>query len=307
LKRGEKMINIKGFEIKKGEKVSDLVKAMKNMGLQATNVARAVEIIKEMEKNNTTIFLTFTSNMVSSGLREIFAQLCKEKKVHVIITTVGSIEEDFMKSNSDFFLGDFNLDDKELYKKGMNRVGNIIIPSKAYVDFEKRIQPILKEMYEEKKIWKPWEITKRLGEKLNDEKSFLYWCAKNDIPVFCEAMLDGAFGLQVYFFKQEHKDFVIDETGEEKLAEIVLNAERTGGIILGGGVAKHHAIGVNLLRDGFDYAVYITTATEFDGSMSGARTNEAISWGKLKSNAKHVYIQGDASIIFPLIVGAWFD
>jgi len=300
-------MDIKGFEIRKGEKVSDLVKSMKNMGLQATNVANAVEIIKEMEKNKTTIFLTFTSNMISSGLRELFAQLCREKKIHVIITTVGSIEEDFMKSDKPFLLGDFNLDDVELNKKEMNRVGNIIIPSKAYVDFEKRIQPILKEMYEEKKIWKPYEITKRLGEKLNDENSFLYWCAKNDIPIFCEAMLDGAFGLQVYFFKQEHKDFIIDETGEEKLAEIVLNAERTGGIILGGGVAKHHAIGVNLLRDGFDYAVYVTTATEFDGSMSGAQTKEAISWGKLKSNAKHVYIQADASIAFPLIVGAWFD
>jgi len=299
--------SVKGSEIRKGEKVSELIRKMKNIGLQATNVARAVEVIKKMERDNATIFLTFTSNMVSSGLREIFAQLAKEKKIDVIITTVGSVEEDFIKSGKSFLLGDFNCDDAVLHKRGINRIGNILVPNDRYVWFEEKIQPILKEMYEEKKIWSPHEVTKRLGEKLNDKNSFLYWCAKNNIPVFCQAMTDGAFGLQLYFFKQEHNDFIIDETSEEKLAEIVLNAEKTGGIILGGGVAKHHAIGVNILRGGFDYAVYVTTATPYDGSLSGARTNEAISWSKLKEEADHVCIEADASIVFPLIVSAWLD
>ena len=293
--------------IKVNSNVSVLVESMANAGLQASNLALALKILREMKKDKATIFLTFTSNMVSSGMREIFALLAKEKLVDVIITTVGSVEEDFIKSEKDFLLGSFEMDDVELNNKNINRIGNILVPSENYVWFEKKIQPMLKKMYSEKKIWKPFEITKRMGEMLADKNSFLYWCSKNNIPVFCQAMLDGAFGLQIYTFKQDNKDFIIDETGEQELAELVITSEKTGGIILGGGVAKHHAIGVNLLKGGFDYAIYVNTTDPYDGSLSGAMTKEAISWNKIKKEANHVTVKGDASIIFPLLVSAFLD
>jgi deoxyhypusine synthase len=87
-----------------------------------------------------------------------------------------------------------------------------------------------------------------------------------------------------------------------ELAGLSLNADKTGGIILGGGISKHHAIGVNLLRGGFDYAVYVTTSSPWDGSLSGARTNEGISWGKIKEKANHVTIDCDATIALPLLI-----
>ncbi|MFA6268389.1 MAG: deoxyhypusine synthase [archaeon] len=303
----DKEKSIKGMELTPKMSVTDLVNGMDTFGLQASNLSKALKILKNMKKDKSTVFLTFTSNMVSSGMREIFAQMAREKLVDVIITTVGSVEEDFIKSEKSFLLGSFDLDDKELNDKGINRIGNILVPNDRYEWFEKKIQPILKEMYLEKKIWAPVDITKRLGEKLNDKNSFLYWCAKNNIPVFCQAMLDGAFGLQIYFFKQDHKDFVIDDTAEEKLSRIVLDAEKTGAIVLGGGVAKHHTIGVNLLRGGLDYAIYINSTDPFDGSLSGARTNEAISWNKINKEANHVSVQGDASILFPLILAAYLE
>jgi deoxyhypusine synthase len=83
----------------------------------------------------------------------------------------------------------------------------------------------------------------------------------------------------------------------------VLNADKTGGIILGGGISKHHTIGVNLLRGGLDYAVYVTTGFPWDGSLSGARTNEAVSWGKIKEEAAQVTVDCDATIAFPMIMG----
>ena len=295
---------IRGIKVEKGQSVSSLVKSMKSAGLQATNLASAVEIIQKMHKEKAVVFLSFTSNMVSSGLREVFALMAREKMINAVITTVGSVEEDFIKSEKDFLLGSFEMNDAELNDTDLNRIGNILVPSENYVWFEKKIQPILEEMYKEKKVWKPVEITKRLGEKLSDKNSFLYWCAKNNIPIFCQAMLDGAFGIQVYLFKQDHKDFIIDETGEEELAQMVLTAEKTGGIILGGGVAKHHSIGVNLLRGGFDYAVYVNSTAPFDGSLSGAMTKEAVSWNKIKKEANHVNVFGEATILFPIILSA---
>jgi deoxyhypusine synthase len=65
---------------------------------------------------------------------------------------------------------------------------------------------------------------------------------------------------------------------------------KTGAIILGGGLPKHHICNANMLRNGADYAVYINTAQEFDGSDSGAHPDEAVSWGKINGSAKPVKV-----------------
>ena len=50
-----------------------------------------------------------------------------------------------------------------------------------------------------------------------------------------------------------------------------------------------------LQRDGADYCVFVNTAQEFDGSDSGARPDEAISWGKIKVHANPVKVRPSAS------------
>ena len=125
------------------------------------------------------------------------------------------------------------------------------------------------------------------------------------IPVFCPGITDGAIGLQMFFFKQNHPDFCVDVTGDMKeLANLVLNAEKTAGIILGGGISKHHVIGANIVREGLDYAVYVSTASEYDGSLSGAQTKEAKSWGKIQEKGRTANVVGDATILFPIMIAA---
>lgn len=46
----------------------------------------------------------------------------------------------------------------------------------------------------------------------------------------------------------------------------------------------------SLQRNGADYSLFMNTAQEFDGSDSGARPDEAISWGKIRINAKPVKV-----------------
>lgn len=87
---------------------------------------------------------------------------------------------------------------------------------------------------------------------------------------------------------------------------IKASPRKTGVVILGGGVAKHHVNNANLFRNGADFAVYINTAQEFDGSDSGARPDEAVSWGKIRMDAKPVKVHGDATILFPLLVSQTF-
>jgi deoxyhypusine synthase len=77
-------------------------------------------------------------------------------------------------------------------------------------------------------------------------------------------------------------------------------------IILGGGLVKHHTCNANLMRNGADFAVFVNTAQEFDGSDAGARPDEAISWGKVRIDAKPVKVYADATLVFPLLVAQTF-
>ena len=303
--RGQSLKPIAGFEVSPSMTAEQIVSLYSSLGFQATHLSRAAEVVKRMQKDKATVFLSFTSNMVSSGLREIIAQLCREKLVGCIITSTGSVEEDVMKCAGPFRLGSFGADDEEVKRNGMNRIGNILVKDEQYADFEKLHLAFMGKMFEKHggKMCMS-EYVRELGLTLSDRNSFLYWCAKNNIPVFLPGPLDGAMGDHFYYFNKQHwkNPFVIDAAEEVKrFYDIMLMAERTGAIILGGGIAKHHLIGAAILRNGLDYAVYLSTGTEGDGSLSGARPREAVSWNKLKDEANSAFVEGDATITFPLL------
>ena len=122
------MKKVKDLIWKKGINVNELVSSLGNVGFQSSEMKKAVEVILKMKKSGAKVFFTYTSNMVTSGLRGFFAQLIELGIVDVIVTTVGGVEEDIMKAKGeDFVVGKFKPDDVELYEKGVNRVGNLFI------------------------------------------------------------------------------------------------------------------------------------------------------------------------------------
>ncbi|MDP2947839.1 MAG: deoxyhypusine synthase [Nanoarchaeota archaeon] len=297
--------SVKGYDFNDGVDWEKIIDSYATVGAQATNLAKAIEIINEMRKNKAKIYLGYTSNMVSSGLRDVFRYLVEHKFVDVVVTTAGGIEEDFIKCLGDFKIGDFNLSGKELRKKGINRIGNILVPNSRYCRFEEFLIPILEKHKDE--ILTPSELINILGKGIDNKESIYYWAQKNGIPVFCPAITDGSLGDMIYFFKFKNPRFKIDISDDiVKMNESVFDAEKTGLIILGGGVIKHHICNANMFRNGADYAVYINNAQEFDASDAGARPDEAVSWGKITPTAKTVKVFGDATLLFPIIVGKCF-
>lgn len=352
----------------------------------------------EKKKKSCIIWLSFTSNMISSGLREIFVYLAKNKFIDVVVTTAGGIEEDIIKCFSNTYIGDFNLNGKKLRKKGWNRIGNLIVPNDNYCKFEDWLQPILNKMLHEQNekneqmflkklekrkkkynnnknkndnnndndnVWgnekndqnenqynqgqesfkkdsniytndvsnkknhinnyinnydsdsddqcdmyylSPSEFINTLGKEINDESSLIYWCYKNDIPIFCPGLTDGSLGDNLFFHnygKKIKNNLILDIVKDiKKINSLAMNCEKSGIIILGGGLPKHHVCNANLMRNGADFAVYVNTASEYDGSDSGVNTTEALSWGKIKygQTNNHVKVFGDATILFPLMV-----
>ncbi|AJU18407.1 BCN_G0025320.mRNA.1.CDS.1 [Saccharomyces cerevisiae] len=349
-------VKVQGIDYSKPEatdmRATDLIEAMKTMGFQASSVGTACEIIDSMRSwrgkhidelddhekkgcfdeegyQKTTIFMGYTSNLISSGVRETLRYLVQHKMVDAVVTSAGGVEEDLIKCLAPTYLGEFALKGKSLRDQGMNRIGNLLVPNDNYCKFEEWIVPILDKMLEEQDeyvkkhgadcleanqdvdspIWTPSKMIDRFGKEINDESSVLYWAHKNKIPIFCPSLTDGSIGDMLFFhtFKASPKQLRVDIVGDiRKINSMSMAAYRAGMIILGGGLIKHHIANACLMRNGADYAVYINTGQEYDGSDAGARPDEAVSWGKIKAEAKSVKLFADVTTVLPLIVAATF-
>jgi deoxyhypusine synthase len=298
------MADVGDFSARGDTTVRELVGMMGGCGFQATNVRDAADTIRLMRKEGATVFLAYTANLMASGLRGVLTGMVEGGLVDAVVTTGGSIDHDIIRSYRTYALGGFGEDDVRLHRRGINRIGNILVPNSRYILLEKKMRSVYSGMYANKKTFTPAELADHVGSML-PESSFLAACHRRKVPVFCPGLVDSAVGMHLFFFRQTHRDFVLDQAGDmQRLYDIVFAAKRTGGIILGGGIAKHHTIGANLLRGGLDYAVYVTTAQEYDGSLSGARPSEAKSWGKIQEGGKAVTVHADATIALPLIIAS---
>jgi deoxyhypusine synthase len=301
------MKKVKDFEIKKSRELREILAQMEELGgFQGNKVAEAVNILERMIKDTKSLnFLSFPACLVATGIRGVFKEMVKRKWFDVVVTTCGTLDHDLARSWGDYYCGSFGLNDEAVKKKGFSRLGNVLVPDKVYAEqVEKNVERFLSEIYEEKKELATYELVWEFGKRLDSEDSIIYWATKNKIPVIVPGITDGMIGYQLWMFSQD-KDFKIDVLKDEQiLNDRVWDAEKTGALIVGGGISKHHTIWWNQFKGGLDYAVYLTTAIEEDGSLSGARPREAVSWGQIKENAEKVFIFGEASTILPLMISA---
>ena len=190
-----------------------------------------------------------------------------------------------------------------LSEKNMHRLGNILVPMDSYGPLiEEKMQSFLEEEYNKgTREMSTEDICKMIGDHLGED-SFLYWASKNEIKVIVPGIMDGAVGSQIWMFTQKHADFKLNITKDaDTLSGLIFKAKKSGALMLGGGISKHHTLWWNQYRDGLDFAVYITTAQEFDGSLSGALVREAISWGKVTQNAKQTTIHAEITTVLPFL------
>lgn len=277
---------VSGYDWSQGLDYNKLLNSYLHSGFQATNFGLACEEINKMiecrklpipsdkfvdnddpftaTKTNCTIFLGYTSNLVSSGLRETIRFLVQHKMIDCIVTTAGGIEEDFIKCFAPTYLGEFRLDGKYLRDNGINRIGNLLVPNDNYCTFENWIMPLLDKMLMEQKengiLWTPSKMITRLGENIDNEESIYYWAAKNQIPVFCPALTDGSIGDMMFLHSFKSPGLVLDIISDlKRLNLMAMKAVNSGMIIVGGGLIKHHICNANLMVFQIDLRIFIET------------------------------------------------
>lgn len=301
--------------------VNELIKQLKTAGgFTAKKLADGVDIVERMVKDEDCLrFLSFPACIIATGTRGVVKDLIRRKWFDIVMATCGTLDHDIARVYEDYYHGDFMMDDRELRDKGINRLGNVLVPNESYgIILEKKFKEFLPKIFAEftdeqkKKGISTHELIWKIGELINEdpaakqkkEESIVYWLWKNKIPMIVPGPTDGSVGYQIWQFAQDH-DFRLNLFADEKLLiDSVWDAKKTGALIVGGGISKHHVIWHNQWKDGLAYAVYVSTAAEWDGSLSGAQPREAISWGKIGKDAKFVNIEEDATIALPIIYAA---
>lgn len=303
---------VEDFDPRRAESTAGLLGEYERMGgFTPQAVSEGISILRRMTADGATVILAFPAAPMATGLRGVIVDLVRRGLVHAIITTCGTLDHDLARTWGAYHHGSFQLDDAELYKKGVHRLGSVLVPRASYGELlEERLKEPLQRLFAQSKSVTTSRLCAFLGEEVSKDKnrdaSLLYQCFVKKVPVFIPGPTDGAVGSQVWMRYQMDRAIRFDLLGDEQaLSDLVSASKKLGGVILGGGISKHHLIWWAQFRDGLDYAVAVTTAVEYDGSLSGARLKEAISWGKLKEKARHVTIDGDATLILPLLAAGW--
>ena len=296
---------VQDVRLKPSREVVSLLDQMHGAGgFMGRHLAEAARVFTEMlDDRACTKFLSFPAALVATGIRGVIVDMIREGMVDVIVTASGTLDHDLARSWGSYSHGSFDLDDVKVKKEGYHRLGNVLVPLEAYGPaLEKRLQPWLEKKYQEGvRSFTTENLCRELGE-LGDERSIVHWARKMNVPIFVPGPMDGAVGSQLWLFANRRSDFRVDVIGDEKrLADITFDSKKSGGLVIGGGISKHHLIWWSQFKGGLDYACYITTATEYDGSLSGAQVKEAISWGKVRPRARKTTLIADATIALPLV------
>ena len=307
----DNLVEVKDIKVKKGMSVNDLVKMMgESGGFTSQKLADATDIVEKMFKNKDCLrILSFPACIMATGTRGVIVDMVKNGYIDLIITTCGTLDHDLSRTWKAYYKGDFMMDDEKLRENEISRLGNVLVPDECYgLVLEDKLAPMFEEIFKDTLSLSTHEIIDQVGARLDNEDSLLYQCHKHNVPIFVPGITDGSFGCQLWMYYQMHRKLRIDLFGDEQmLSEMTDEAKETGAIIIGGGISKHHVIWWNQFRGGLDYAIYLTTAQEFDGSLSGAQIREAVSWGKVKPDAKKMTVEGDATISLPIIIAAVED
>jgi deoxyhypusine synthase len=283
---------------------------MSRAGFGARRLGQAVRILKEMTEDVTCFkFLGVAGAMVPCGLRKLLSQMVTRKYTDLIVSTGANITHDLALAfgGSQYQLGNQNLNDVELRRKGFFRIHDICILSKDFIQLEDKLTKILKELANG--VYSTSDLLYEIGKRINDENSIVRNASITRTPIIIPAFTDSILGLQVWSLSQ-NLDIKVDPFKDLSYLvnlqfDLKSRHRKSGALLLGGGVPKNFIMQSALTADKpLDYVIQITVDRPEFGGLSGATLEEAKSWGKIRGTAKNCTVNCDASIALPFIMSA---
>jgi len=295
---------VKQIDIKQGIKVKDLVKEMSQSGVMgAGRIAKAAVILENMKKDkDCTKFLGLAGAMVPGGMKNIIIDMLKNNYIDIFVTTGANLTHDLIEAlGFNHYQGTAQTDDKELHKKGIDRIYDVFMPNKVYEELEKFFDKNFNELKNEETIN---EFLWKIGSLIKKE-SILKTCYDKKIPIFCPGIADSGIGLMMWnhIARGENVQLKAFEDLKEMM-NLAWTDKKKGVIYIGGGLPKNYIQQAMQITKGASYGIQITMDRPEPGGSSGAELREGISWGKMNEKGKFVNVVCDATIALPLIYAA---
>lgn len=295
---------VKQIDIKSEMKVKNLIKEMSESGVMgAGRIAKSADILKTMKKDkDCKVFFGLAGAMVPGGMKNIIIDMLKNGYIDVFVTTGANLTHDLIEAvGFNHYQGSSQADDKELHKKGIDRIYDTFMPNKVYEKLEKFFNQHFDGLKDETNIK---EFLWKIG-KLIKKESILKTCYEKKIPIFCPGIADSGIGLMMWGQLGKGKDIQLKAFEDLKdIMDVSWTSKKSGVIYIGGGVPKNYIQQAMQVTKGAIYGIQITTDRPESGGSSGAELKEGISWGKMNEKGKYVNVICDATIALPLIYAA---
>lgn len=296
---------IKHIKVEKGEKVSELVGKMKELGFQARKIGEASEILLEMiNDKECRIFFGLAGAMVPAGMKNIILDMLDYTSIFVV--TGANITHDLIEAlGGKHYKGDEKADDSELNRKGIDRIYDVFMENIVYGDLDKFFEKNWSE-FEGCKTIKDllWKIGEVLEKQRKGENSILRRCWEKKIPIFCPALADSGIGLMIWGNKARGRKIEVDAFEDmNEIIDFSWKNKKKGVFYAGGGVPKNFIQQAMQFSTPASYGIQITMDKEEFGGSSGAKLREGISWGKMSEKGRFANVMCDATIALPLILG----
>ncbi|MBS7611669.1 deoxyhypusine synthase family protein [Candidatus Bathyarchaeota archaeon] len=303
------MLNpVEHIKVKPKMTVSTLLKEFGNGSFTARRLYEAYQILSLMSKDCSCLkFLTVAGAAVPGGLRFIISTMIKAKLFDAVITTGANLTHDLLEAFGEMhFKGNTYVDDSDLEKMGLSRIYDVYVKKESFLTLEKKLRVILEDL--PGKTMSSKELLNTLGSLISDDYSILKTCSVMNIPIFCPTLNDSILGLHISMYSR-NSDFKVDLFQDQvELLDLIWGSEKTGALILGGGVPKNY-LNQAVMAAGkpLTYVVNISTDRPEYGGLSGATPDEAISWGKVKRESYRVVVPCDFTVALPILAAALIE
>jgi deoxyhypusine synthase len=316
--RGELLSTpVEPIDLAKVTSVGQLVEAWMRTSIQARSIAMCARVYEKMlrDESRPVIFIGLSGALIAGGLRKVIRDLVEYGLVDVIVCTGAIAYQDFYNAvGYKHYMGTPDADDALLHDLFIDRIYDTYVDEIGFVHADDMIADIASRL--EPRDYSTREFLSILGSTIKDPNSFLYAAWRHGVPVFCPAVADSSIGIGLAALYQRTvgeggKMMWLDTIRDNyEIAQIVMQAEKTGAIYIGGGVPKNYINDAAVMLEytkGHSYAFQLTTDPPHWGGLSGSTLDEAKSWGKLSKELTRATAYVDATIGLPLVAAYVFE
>jgi deoxyhypusine synthase len=289
---------------------------------------------RKMLGDDVTVGLTISGALTPTGLgAAVFVPLIEAGFVDWIVSTGANVYHDLHRSLGFSLYGiSPQVDDVALRNEGIIRIYDIVFDQDVLYKTDDFIAEVLKAPEFQKRMstaelhWRlgryvrerERQLAGAAGQSATGPRSLLGAAHEAGVPVYTSSPGDSSLGMGVAALRLQGYEVGFDpELDVNETAAIVYDAKRSGGksgvLILGGGSPKNFALQTepqiqeiyHLPEKGHDYFIQITDARVDTGGLSGATSQEAVTWGKIDPDRlpDTVVCYTDSTIALPIMAG----